>query len=177
MESKNIFIVEIKANCHDPQLIRDLLIEQKAEFKGEDHQVDSYFNVVEGRLKLREGKIENSLIYYNRVERQGLKESTVELVKLHHDQIESTQKLLTKLHGVKVVVDKKREIYFIDNVKFHIDEVKELGSFIEIEAINFDDQSKSFLEEQCKKYCTLFNIQNEDYIDCSYSDLILKLLS
>ena len=33
-------------------------------------------------------------------------------------------------------MDKKREIYFIHNVKFHIDNVKNLGTFIEIEAID-----------------------------------------
>ena len=31
-------------------------------FIGEDNQEDTYFNVAKGRLKLREGNIENSLI-------------------------------------------------------------------------------------------------------------------
>jgi adenylate cyclase class IV len=36
-----------------------------------------------------------------------------------------------------VSVDKIREIYLIENVKFHLDSVAELGSFIEIEAMTF----------------------------------------
>ena len=38
------------------------------EFKRLDHQIDTYFNVSKGRLKLREGNIENSLINYDRAE-------------------------------------------------------------------------------------------------------------
>ncbi len=40
----------------------------------------------------------------------------------------SLKKILAKALGILVVVDKQREIYFIDNVKFHLDTVKELGT-------------------------------------------------
>ena len=43
-------------------LIRQILINKKADYKGLDHQIDTYFNVNIGRLKLREGSIENNLI-------------------------------------------------------------------------------------------------------------------
>lgn len=35
-----------------------------------------------------------------------------------------------------VVVDKMREIYFIDNVKFYFDKVEGFGIFVEIEVID-----------------------------------------
>lgn len=54
--------VEIKAKCSDPQRIRDILESHGAEHKGLDHQIDTYFRVQNGRLKLREGDIENFLI-------------------------------------------------------------------------------------------------------------------
>ncbi|RYZ45291.1 MAG: adenylate cyclase, partial [Chitinophagaceae bacterium] len=41
-----------------------ILLQQQPLFVGEDHQVDTYFNVPTGRLKLREGNIEQSLIFY-----------------------------------------------------------------------------------------------------------------
>jgi adenylate cyclase class IV len=43
-----------------------------------------------------------------------------------------------KVHGIKVIVQKKRRIYFIGNVKFHFDTIAELGTFIEVEAIDKD---------------------------------------
>jgi len=124
-------------------------------------------------LKLREGNIEHHLIHYNREDKPGPKKS---LVTLYRPNPESNLKqVLTNAMGVLVVVDKKREIYFIDNVKFHIDEVKDLGSFIEIEAIDSEgniDQAE--LQKQCEKYIALFGIQEDDLIHLSFSDLLLQ---
>jgi len=83
--------------------------------------------------------------------------------------------LLTKALGILVVVDKQREIYFIDNVKFHIDTVKELGTFVEMEAIDENESvGKEKLLEQCQSYLDLFKIPKKDLISVSYSDLLLQ---
>ena len=58
--------IEIKARCADPERVRAVLGERDARFAGVDQQVDTYFHVPQGRLKLREGKIENALIYFLR---------------------------------------------------------------------------------------------------------------
>ena len=57
--------IEIKACCAAPEEIREVLAEQGADFKGIDHQTDIYYKVPKGRLKLRQGNIENSLIFYS----------------------------------------------------------------------------------------------------------------
>jgi len=36
--------IEIKARCVGHDRIRDILVSEHAEYKGEDHQVDIYFN-------------------------------------------------------------------------------------------------------------------------------------
>jgi len=144
-------------------------------FKGEDHQVDTYFNVPHGRMKLREGAIENALIHYQRHNIAGAKQSEVLLYE--HQPHPSLKEVLTAALGVKVVVDKQRKIYFIDNVKFHFDTVKELGTFIEVEAIDRDGTiGLEKLQEQCRYYSQLFNLSDDDYIAESYSDLLLKAL-
>ena len=75
-----------------------------------------------------------------------------------------------------MIVRKKREIYYIDNVKFHIDEVPGLGSFIEIEAGNIlVDKTESELLDQCNFYLKEFGIKEEDLIAESYSDLLMKV--
>ena len=78
------------------------------------------------------------------------------------------------LHEVLVVVDKQRKIFFIENVKFHIDQVKDLGAFIEIEAIGENGQAYEELSDQCKNYMERFGIKNQDCLDVSYSDMLLK---
>lgn len=166
-------IIEIKAKCVDQSRIREILTSHHAFFKGTDHQIDTYFKVNQGRLKLREGNIENHLIYYERENTATPKKSEVTLFKTEPGS--SLKPILTQSLGILVVVDKQREIYFIDNVKFHIDSVKQLGTFIEIEAI--DDNSsigKDKLREQCQHYLDLFQINSADLISHSYSDLLLK---
>lgn len=168
-----IHIIEFKARVESIKLKETILKKLNPVFKGEDGQVDTYFNVKEGRLKLREGKIENALIWYQRANTAGSKLSEVLLHK--HNPGTALKEILVKLHGIKVVVDKKRRIYFIDNVKFHFDEVKGLGQFIEVEAIDETGElGLKKLQQQCNHYAAMFAINTEDYIAFSYSDLLLQ---
>ena len=163
--------IEIKAYCPDPERVAEILRDHKADYKGKDHQVDTYFQVNDGRLKLREGNIENNLIYYKRDDQAGPKKSEVVLYPVGEDR--SIKKILTKVLGIMVVVDKQRHIYFIDNVKFHIDHVQGLGNFVEIEAIG-EKGEEAALDQQCKHFMEVLHIKNGDLIVDSYSDLLLK---
>lgn len=168
--------VEIKARCDESRhsFIRDYLKSYKsAEFRGTDCQTDTYFNVPLGRLKLRSGNIENYLVQYDRPNQAGPKESKYVLVKVEPSS--NLLEALTKSLGVLAVVDKKREIYYVSNVKIHLDVVKGLGSFVEVEA---RDENEGFaiedLEWQCKNFMKAFEIQDSDLINNSYSDMLLE---
>lgn len=163
--------VEIKARCDNPEFIRNYFKSHNADFRGIDEQTDTYFNSPSGRLKLREGNIENNLIYYERTDEAGPKQSHFHLVKV--EDAKGLKEVLTKSMGVKVIVKKRREIYYIDNVKFHIDEVPDLGAFMEIEAGNvFVDLTKDQLQSQCDFYRKELGIRDEDLISKSYSDML-----
>lgn len=49
---------EFKARTTSLPRLEDRLKKMQPDYKGEDHQTDTYFNVQHGRLKLREGNIE-----------------------------------------------------------------------------------------------------------------------
>jgi predicted adenylyl cyclase CyaB len=141
-------------------------------FIGEDDQRDTYFNVPNGRLKLREGKIENALIHYNRSDVAGAKQSNVILYQ--HTPDLSLKDALTAAVGIKVVVQKRRRIYFVNNVKFHFDRVEELGTFAEVEAIDKDGSiGIDTLKQQCIYWADILGIRTEDYLSTSYSDMLL----
>ena len=146
-----ITIIEIKARCTQAQRVRDYLRSHGADVRGIDYQTDTYFRVPRGRLKLREGRIENALIYYERADQESAKQSNVLLTKTQSDSTLKAQ--LTQALGVLVVVKKQREIAFIDNVKFHIDRVEGLGHFVEIEAI---DSEGTLSQEQLLAQCQSF---------------------
>ena len=164
---------EFKAGTNNLVGLEKKLLELNPVFIGEDHQTDTYFNVPTGRLKLREGNIENSLIYYERQNTAGAKQSDVLLYK--HAPDKTLKDILVRTHGVKVIVEKTRKIYFMDTVKFHFDTIVGLGTFIEVEAIdNTGEIGIEQLKEQCDKYARFFEIKDSDYIALSYSDLIME---
>lgn len=165
--------VEFKASVNDLQVLEHRFQVLSPRYVGEDIQTDTYYQVVKGRLKLREGNIENALIWYGRENKSGARLSDIILYK--HQPDDSLKQILTLLHGIKVVVRKVRRIYFIDNVKFHFDKVDGLGSFIEVEAIdNTGTFTEEYLHNQCKRYADFFGIKEEDTIAFSYSDLLMK---
>jgi len=163
--------VEIKARCSHTDAVRRVLKQRNAIFKGVDRQVDTYFGCSDGRLKLREGDIEYALIHYDREDAAGPKRATVTLY--HPERNSALKELLTRALGVRAVVEKTREIYFIDNVKFHIDTVQGLGDFVEIEAIDAAGEiGEGALRRQCDVYMKLFGIRTDDLVACSYSDML-----
>jgi predicted adenylyl cyclase CyaB len=163
---------EFKARHNDIAEAEQILQKHSPRFVGEDHQIDTYFNVPNGRLKLRKGTIEQALIFYQRPNVAGAKQSDVILYQ--HKADAALEQILVQSLGIKTVVDKKRKIYFIDNVKFHFDWVEGLGTFVEVEAI---DKNGSIglekLKEQCGHYQQLLGVQETDFMAESYSDLLL----
>jgi adenylate cyclase class 2 len=164
--------IEIKARCADPGFVRKYLQSQGADFIGVDEQSDTYFQTRNGRLKLREGNIENNLIFYQRDDQSGPKASHFQLIKM--EEATKLKEVLEVTNGIRVIVRKIREIYYIGNVKFHIDTIPGLGNFIEIEAGNKTDLSlgEKELREQCERYVSDLGIRKDDLVDRSYSDLL-----
>ncbi|MHA1971616.1 MAG: class IV adenylate cyclase [Candidatus Hodarchaeales archaeon] len=170
--------IEFKAKCTDKSKqskIRKILLDKGADFKGEDHQIDTYFKVEKGRLKLRQGNIESALIYYERENTREPKQSDVTLYQVEHSQSDALKNILSKVFDILVIVDKRREIFFIENVKFHIDTVANLGLFVEVEAIDIDGSiGVEKLRSQCNEYLKMFDLNEDDLITVSYSDLLLS---
>jgi predicted adenylyl cyclase CyaB len=163
--------MEIKARALDHHRAHAVLRERDARFVGLDHQVDTYFRCASGRLKLREGAIENALIHYLREDVSGPKRSQVSL--FANPPGSTLKGILVDALGVDVIVDKQREIYFLDDVKVHLDEVAGLGTFVEIEAIDRDgSRSLETLRTQCAELMAAFGIRDEDLLALSYSDLL-----
>jgi adenylate cyclase, class 2 len=161
--------IEIKARCPDPVAAAEILALLGAEAAGKDRQTDTYFNINDGRLKLREGNIENNLIYYERKNEPGPGRSAVMLYPTGKDP--QLRNILEKALGIMKVVKKSRCIYYLGNVKFHIDQVEGLGHFIEIEAIG-ENGDEEKLDRQCRHYMNKLGIDPLDLVAGSYSDMV-----
>ena len=161
---------EFKARIKDEQRVRDALKTLNARSVGTDHQVDTYFRVPAGRLKVREGRIENALIFYRRSNARRARQSAVEMMLLPRRN--SLRVILARVLATLAVVDKRREIYFVKNVKIHLDRVRQLGKFLEVEAISRTGDVKK-IRSQARHFQQLFGVTAKDIVAESYSDLIL----
>ncbi len=167
---------EFKAKTNSIAALEIKFQQLNARFVGEDYQTDTYFNALNGRLKLREGTIEHALIHYKREDKAGAKSSEVLLYQPRPGK--QLNQVLTAAMGIKIVVEKKRRIWFVENVKIHFDRVEGLGEFVEVEAIDNDGTiTLEKLKEQCGWFADFFDVGEEDYVGESYSDLFTKKIT
>jgi len=161
---------EFKARCSDPREAIRRVRAAGARWLSREHQVDTYYRVAEGRLKIREVGTRAVLVWYFRGDTLRSKRSDVLLLPVS-DPI-SVKRTLSRDLGVKVVVDKVRRVYLRENVRVHIDEVVGLGQFVEIEAVG---QAKNFrlLQKQAQEMARVLGLHSSDLIRGSYSDLLL----
>jgi predicted adenylyl cyclase CyaB len=165
---------EFKARLRNEGLMRAALKKVRARYVGTDHQVDTYFRVRRGRLKLRQGRIENALIYYERPESPRARRAQIEIVLLPRRN--SVKAILARVLSLRAVVDKHREIYFVGNVKIHLDRVRGLGKLVEVEALSRSGRLAK-IRQQAQKFQKLFGVAPSDLVGQSYSDLAQKKLN
>jgi predicted adenylyl cyclase CyaB len=166
--------IEFKARCDDLDLIRRLLADKNIELDYRMHQIDTYFNVSlgrdRGRLKLREIVGERcELIQYQRSDLAQARESDYLVVPV--ENVDLIKEALQRSLGVWVIVDKVRELYLWEHTRVHLDQVKGLGYFIELETV-ISDQGKEDAQEECERIRQALAISTENLMALSYSDMV-----
>lgn len=165
--------IELKIILNNPKNILSTLKNMGAKNKGILYQVDTYFNTQNGRLKTREiNNKDFELIYYQRPNVGQSKISDYQIIKLSlldgHKLIDA----LKKTNEVKVIVKKERNLWISKNTRIHIDKVKNLGNFLELETV-IDKIDKKMANKEHAEIVALLNINNEIKVNESYSDLLL----
>lgn len=112
--------VEIKPRTKNNDSIRNYLKSHGADGKGVEHQIDTYFNVSNGRLKIREGTCESCIVHYSRPDECRPKKCEYSLIWFDtgDPKLEEFKRILTDSLGILTIVDKIREVYYIDSVSF-----------------------------------------------------------
>ncbi|MCG8465564.1 MAG: class IV adenylate cyclase, partial [Xanthomonadales bacterium] len=81
---------------------------------------------------------------------------------------------LEHAYGIKGVVEKVRHVYSVGQTRVHLDEVKNLGHFMELEVVLEDDQSLEQGEAIAQDLMQKLGIEPKDLIQGAYMDLLLK---
>lgn len=160
--------LELKIKLTSHSNVEKILKNNGAEFKGILMQKDVYYKCKNGLLKLR---IENNtftLIKYLRDEK-GKRWSNYELLELKG---KNPEKYLSEILPVETIVQKNRKLYLYDNTRIHLDTVKKLGAFLELETLLVNGKSDATL--RFNKIKKMLNIENEEQIRKSYKNLLLQ---
>ena len=167
--------LEFKAEAESLSFLRENLARLEAEHLLTMYQVDTYFNVQKGRLKLREIEDgEATLVYYERPDAAESRYSHYQLCGIANHA--TFKQMMSDVLGVKVIVEKNRELWIYGNTRIHLDEVVNLGEFIELETV-IRDQSEAEAQAEHKLVKETLQIAAADLIPVSYSDLLLGINS
>ena len=166
--------VEIKARVYDLKTLEKKILEIASEGPTLLRQTDVFFHVSRGRLKLRylNGKT-GELVYYERINSPGPTKSQYKRYLLpnpFHLEI-----LLGTALGIRGVVEKKRKVYLIEKVRIHLDQVRGLGSFLELEVVLQKGQKTSQGIKDAEKLIKLLGVSRDSLLAEAYIDMLKPL--
>jgi predicted adenylyl cyclase CyaB len=169
-DSRNI---ELKAHDPDPASSLEVALALGATDEGWLQQLDTYFNVRRGRLKLREQDGTAELIQYERTDEAIERTSNYRLIPIRDP--DGLKDALAAALGILVAVEKSRHLLLWRNVRIHLDEVPGLGSFIELEAVAEPDSDLSGEYENIAELRQALAITDEQILASGYSDELLRV--
>ncbi len=137
-------------------------------------QTDTYFRVPSGRLKRRECPGEpTEWIFYDRSDEARPRLSCFTI----YSDAQARERFGVAPLPELVIVRKKRDLYMLDNVRIHLDQVEGIeggGRFLEFEAL----VSPGFPVAKCHSIVdrlrATFNPVLGEPLSCSYADLLLQ---
>lgn len=140
---------------------------------GDLHQIDTYFHVPEGRLKLRElNRERGELIFYRRPEAEVTRFSDY-----HTAPVADCAALCNVLQlslRIRKRVEKARRLYLYKGARIHLDHVSQLGTFIEFEVPVAAEgpAAESAARAIMAELMAAFGIEPAAAIRASYSELL-----
>lgn len=163
--------IEIKARILDRDKLVVLVGQIADSGPIEIIQNDTFFNCPNGRLKLRElSPTHGKLIYYVRPNTSGPKTSTYMISETSEpEQLRNTLELAL---GVTGYIRKKRLLYMCGATRIHIDEVEELGNFVELEVVLQETDSVETGQLIAEDLMMRLDIKKDDLLEGAYVDML-----
>ena len=162
--------LELKARIADLDSARDRVRALGAERQGVEHQVDQYYQVAKGCIKLRRSSLDGAhLIVYLRSSDISARVSTFH--RLLVDRPEELADTLAAIFEPGSTVDKEREVWWWKDVRIHLDRVAGLGTFVEFEARLDTIGDPSEAERLIDQLTRHLGIESSDLIGGSYGEM------
>ena len=165
--------IEVKARVRDFESLKQIAARLSDSPCQIIPQEDTFFNCPDGRLKLRElAPDRGQLIYYQRQDVAGPKHSEYKIFET--DNPAALKLILMEAYGTRGVVTKIRYLYLVGQTRIHLDDVKDLGKFMELEVVLQPGQADAEGQAIARHLMDEMGIKDEELIDSAYMDLIEK---
>ena len=163
--------IEIKARVDDFEALKsraESISDQPLEIIPQE---DIFFNTEKGRLKLRVLAPDlGYLIYYERPDQDGPKRSDYHLAKTNDP--ENLKTALSLALGIRGEVKKTRYLYMVGQTRIHLDEVKDLGHFMELEVVMREDQNDAEGQAIAEDLMRRLGVREDALLEGAYMDLL-----
>jgi len=136
------------------------------------HSAIPYFAVTQGGLKLREEQPGRPhLIQFERASEPQQRESRYRIIEVGDG--EALCAALAAAIGICGVVAKRRRLLLWENVRIHLDEVQQLGRFIELEAVAPPDSDLTHEHRLVAELREALGITDERLVTLGYAEQLL----
>jgi adenylate cyclase class 2 len=160
--------LEIKVKLTSHKEVKVILKQNKIPFEELLIQKDIYYKVNKGLLKLRLENDKQTLIFYDRNEKSKKRLSDYHLLEIDNTD---ANKYLRRFLDVQTIVNKKRELYLYNDTRIHLDYVRGLGCFLELETRVINGLTDA--EKRFSFMMDLLKLRDKKEIRASYKDLLL----
>ena len=163
--------IEIKASVESIEALLPKAAALASEGPIDIEQDDTFFRCESGRLKLRAfSGTEGQLIFYRRANQQGPKESFYVITPTASP--ETLREALSLAYGQVGRVVKKRTLLLVGRTRVHLDRVRDLGQFLELEIVLEDGEPSEVGVTEARALMAQLGVEPSQLIEGAYVDLL-----
>ncbi len=134
-------------------------------------QDDTFFACDSGRLKLRAfSDSAGELIFYRRADLLGPKECFY--VRASTNDPSALREALALAYGVSGRVVKDRTLFLVGRTRVHLDRVRDLGEFMELEVALRDDEATEVAFGEARELMVRLGVNDAQLVEGAYVDLL-----
>jgi len=165
--------IEIKAHVESVEALAPKAAAIADEGPIEIIQDDTFFRCDSGRLKLRAfSSEEGELIFYRRANQRGPKESFY--LRSPTSAPDTLRESLSQAYGQVGRVQKHRTLFLIGRTRIHLDNVKGLGHFLELEVVLNEDELAEAGIREAQSLMARLGIESSQLVEGAYVDLLAQ---
>lgn len=165
--------IEIKARIENLQSLAVRVAAIADEGPTEIVQDDTFFVCEHGRVKLRAfPNGDGQLIFYRRADQEGPKESFYVLSPTSSP--DTLREALSQAYGQAGRVQKQRTLFLVGRTRVHLDDVRGLGQFLELEVVLEDGEQIETGVDEAHRLMARLGVAQAQLVKDAYIDLLAR---